>query len=102
MRAVENRSGPPPTAAPASSAGSAKQSYDQEQQYRTKGRVDDRTDHSGAQMNAEPRQKPIADKGAHDPDKKVANNPKASPTNDLADQPSRDDANQNDDQQALV
>jgi hypothetical protein len=53
-------------------------------------------------MNTEPGQKPISNKRADDPDKEVANNAKPSPTNDFAGQPSSDDPDQNDDQQAFV
>src|SRR5438105_4458069 len=58
---------PPPT------AGSSKQSHDEKQQYRTGRCIDDRTDHSGAQMDTEPRQQPVPDKRARYPEKEVAN-----------------------------
>jgi hypothetical protein len=53
-------------------------------------------------MNTEPGQERISNKRADDPDKEVANNAKPSPTNDFAGQPSSDDPDQNDDQQAFV
>jgi hypothetical protein len=53
-------------------------------------------------MNTEPGQNPITNKGADDPDKKVPNESKASPTNDFAGEPPCDDSDQQDNQQALV
>src|SRR5947209_4159379 len=95
---------PPPADAPSASpaAGSSKQSHNQQQQYCTDRRVDDRTDQSGTQMDTEPGQQPIADKGADDPDKEVAEDSEAGSTDDLTSQPSRNDADEQYDQQALV
>src|SRR5437016_7600628 len=53
-------------------------------------------------MDTEPRQKPIPDKGAHDTDKEVAKYSESRPPNDFTSQPARDDADEQNDQQALV
>jgi hypothetical protein len=53
-------------------------------------------------MDTEPRQQPVADEGADDPDQKVANDPEPSATNDFTSQPSRNDADEQYDQQAFV
>lgn len=52
---------------------SSEQSHNEEQQYRTDSCVDDCTDNSSAQMDANLWQQPIPDEGAHYPEDKVAN-----------------------------
>jgi hypothetical protein len=102
MESVLPTSAPSASPSPSPATGSAKQSHKQQQQYCTNRGVDDRTEHSGAQVDAEPRQQPIADKRADDPDEKIANNSEPRPTNDFTGQPSGDDANEQYDQQALI
>src|SRR5437764_4322303 len=53
-------------------------------------------------MDSEPWQQPIADKGTDDPDQEVAEDSEPGPPNDLAGQPARNDADEQDDQQTLV
>jgi len=89
-----------PASAPA--AASAKQSHDKKQQDRTESCINDCADHPGAQMDANFRQRPVADKGTHYPDKDVANDPEAGSSHDLAGQPARDEPDEQYDQQAFV
>src|SRR5947209_5227545 len=93
-----------PTAAPPTSpsAAAAKQPDDQKQQYRADGRIDDRTDQAGAEMDPELRQQPAADKGAQDADNQIADDPKAGATNDLTGQPACHETYKQNHQQALT
>jgi hypothetical protein len=77
----------PAAAPPTSPSAAAKQPDDEKQQYRTDGRIDDRTDQAGTEMDPELRQQPATDEGAQDTDDQIANDPKAGATNDLAGQP---------------
>jgi len=96
---------PTPAAAPPVSSPSAtasKQSHNQEEQYRTNGSVDDRTDHSHTEMDAQLGQQPTSDKGAHNPHKEVANDPKTGSSHDLTCQPACDKTHEQYDQQAFT
>jgi hypothetical protein len=85
-----------PSASP--TAASAKKSHDEEQQYRAKSGVHDCTDHTSTQMDTDPGQQPTSDKGAHYPDKEVANDSKTCPLHDFPSQPAGNDAHKQDDQ----
>src|SRR5947209_6016593 len=105
MRLREHGSpAPAPAPAPAASpaAATAEQTDHEEQQDRADGGVDDRADHAGAEMHAELRQQPAADKRAQDSDDDIADDPEAGAADDLARQPARDETNKQDDQKALA
>jgi hypothetical protein len=59
----------------------------QQKQYRTDRCVDDRTDNSGAEMDADLRQQPASYEGAYYPDNKVTNEAETGPSHDLPSQP---------------
>lgn len=76
---------PAPPTPPAPPAGAARQqSNNNKQQYRTDRGIDDRADHSGTQVRADPWQQPMANERTNYPYKKVANNPEPRPSYDLA------------------
>jgi hypothetical protein len=62
----------------------------QQEQYRTDGCVDDRTDNSGTEMDAELRQQPASYESAQYPDNKVTNEAETGPSHDLPCQPPSD------------
>jgi hypothetical protein len=64
--------------------------------------VDDRRDDAGAEMDAELRHQPPADEGPYDSDDEVTDDPKPGPSNDLAGQPSCDEADHQYDKQTLI
>jgi hypothetical protein len=88
--------------APAPAASSSKQSYNKEQQYRTDRSVDDCTDYSSAQMDADLWQQPIPDEGTHYPEDEVANDSETRTSHDLAGQPTCNDTHEQYDQQAFT
>jgi hypothetical protein len=53
-------------------------------------------------MDADLRQQPVPDKGAHDPDQEVADDPEPRPPNDFTSQPASNDADEQYDQQAFI
>src|SRR5271154_1926531 len=93
-----------PVAEPTSSppAAAANQSDDQQQQQRTDGGVDDRGDHARAEMQAELRKQPTADKGARDSYKEDAEHSESGALHDLAGQPSGNEADRQYDQQTFA
>jgi hypothetical protein len=90
---------PPPSFRPSSSAANEPDNQ-QEQQGANRG-VDDRRNDADAEMDAELRHQPPADEGSDDSDDKVTYDPKSGATYDLASQPSRNEADHQDDQQTL-
>src|SRR5258708_3407446 len=79
-----------PTAAPPAPA-SAQQPDDKQQHDRADRCVDDRGDDSGAEMDAEAREQPVADESTHDADEDIADDAEAGPLDDLACQPPRNE-----------
>jgi hypothetical protein len=88
--------------APAKSTPAAQQSHDEEQQYRADRGVDDGADHAGTQMDANPRQQPISDKGTQYSKKDITDDPKTRPSHDLTGQPARNETYEQYDQQAFI
>jgi hypothetical protein len=78
----------PPFASP--SAATSKESHDKEQQDRPERSIDDGTDQSRTEMDAELRQQPTSDKGAQNADNEITNDPKAGASHDLSRQPACD------------
>ena len=64
----------------------------QKEQQRANGGVDDRGDNAHAEVDAELRQQPPADKGTYDTDDKVIDDPVSSAMHDLSGQPSCNEA----------
>ena len=95
---------PAPAAAPTASpsAAASNEPHDEEQQYRTDGGIDDGADHASAEMDAQLRQQPASDKGAQNPDKEIANDPKTGPAHDLTGQPAGHKTHKQDDQEAFT
>jgi hypothetical protein len=86
---------PPPSAA-------SNEAHDEQEQYGPDGGVEDGTDQSGPEMDAELRQQPASNKGTQNSDNKVADQSEAGPLHDLAGEPTGDKANKQDDQQAFT
>src|ERR1700682_5254317 len=110
-----NRAGPTPrtgtrdrrlpaaAAAPTPSApASAEQPHDEQQHHGANRRIDDRGDETGAEMDAEARQQPIADERADDADQEIADEAKAGPLDDLTRQPAGDETDEQYDEQTFV
>src|SRR6267378_5297941 len=108
-----NRAGPTPRAGtrdrrlpaaaaptpPASAPASAEQPHDEQQHHGSDRCIDDRSDDTGAEMDAEARQQPIADERADDADQEIADEAKAGPLDDLTRQPAGDETDEQDDEQ---
>jgi hypothetical protein len=102
---VERSPSPAPPAAtpPASpSTATSNKSDDQEQQYRTDGRVHDCADHSRTEMDTELRQQPASDQSAQNPDNEVPDDPKAGASDNLTCQPARNETDKQYHQQAFA
>src|ERR1700736_5425090 len=95
---------PPPTASPsaAPSPSAADEPENQQEQHRADRGVDDRSDNTHANVDAELRQQPVADEGAYDSDDEVAEDPIPGAAHDLAGQPSGNDADQQDDEETFT
>jgi hypothetical protein len=95
---------PAPSATPSATpgAGAANQPDDQQQQQRADRGVDYRRDDADAKMDAELGHEPLADAGAYDSDDEISDNSKPGASNDLARQPSRNEADQQYDKQTLA
>jgi hypothetical protein len=78
------------------------EAHDQQEQYGTDSGVDDCTDQSGPEMDAELGQQPASDKGTQDSDDKVADESEAGPLHDLAGEPAGNEADKQYDQQAFA
>ena len=90
------RQSPRPTPAtapsPSPAASAANESENQEEQQRADRGVDDRGDSARAKMDAESGQQPPADEGSYDADDVVIDDPVSGALDDLASQPSRNEA----------
>jgi hypothetical protein len=86
---------PPPSAA-------SNEAHDEQEQYGTYGGVEDCTDQSGSEMDAELGLQPASDKGAQDSDDNVADESEAGPLHDLAGEPAGNEANKQYNQQAFA
>jgi len=76
---------------------------DKEQQYQCTDRgADDCRENAGADMDAELSKQPVTDKRADDTDQKIADDPEASAPGDLPRQPSGNQADNNDDENAFI
>lgn len=93
---------PAPSPAAPAPAAATQQPHHEEQQYRADRCIDDRTDHSIAQVQTDAGQQPTANERADYPDEKVANDSKTRALHDFAGQPSCNDANEQYDQQAFI
>jgi hypothetical protein len=96
--AVEADVRPPPSP----SAASVDESQNDEEQDGADGRGDDCRDDAGPEMNAEPRQQPVADEGTDDADSEVGDETEAGPPDHLSGEPARDQPHQQDDEQTLT
>jgi hypothetical protein len=102
---VERSPSPAPPAAtpPASpSTATSNKSDDQEQQYRTDGRVHDCADHARTEMDTELRQQPASDQSAQNPDNEVTDDPKSGASYNLTCQPACNETDQQYYQQAFT
>jgi hypothetical protein len=93
-------SSPAPASSPTCAA--SEQSHNQEQQYRTDGRIHERADDSGTKVHACTREQPAADEGTNYSDEEVTDDPKASTTDDSTGEPTCYDAHEQNDQQVLI
>jgi len=84
------------------SPAASNQAHDEQEQYGTDGRVDDRTDQSGPEMDPELGQQPASKEGAQDSDDKVADESEAGPLHDLAGEPAGNEADKQYNQQAFA
>jgi hypothetical protein len=91
---------PPPASLPPPAA--ANEAHDEQKQHGTYGGIDDGSDQSGTEMDAELGQQPASDQGTQQSDDKVADEPEAGSLHELTRQPAGDEANKQDDQQALA
>src|SRR5271154_4596395 len=101
---------PPPAKATAPAVASAKfppapprDEPDEEKKYdRADSGVEDQGENSGAEMNVQSRQQPIADKRADNSDDQISDKPDAAAFHDIAGQPACDNADEHDDEKAFV
>src|SRR4051794_31655575 len=91
-----------PAPAPAPSAAATNEPDEQQQNQSADRGVDDRRNDTGAEMDAEPRKDPAADESADDPDQEIADDAEPGALHDLACQPSGNEADQQDDQEAFT
>src|SRR5579872_4137731 len=89
-----------PAAAPAAIAGDDPDNH--QQHDRADHGIEDRGQDSGAQMDAKARQQPVTDKRADDPDGEVADQAEPAAVDNFAGEPSGDDADDHNHQQAFV
>src|SRR5580704_9383860 len=89
-----------PAAAPPSCAGEDPDYH--EEHDRADGRVGDQRKHPDAEVDAQPRQQPIADERADDAYDQIPDEAKAPAIDDLSCQPTGDNTDDHDDEQALV
>jgi hypothetical protein len=79
------------------------QEPDDQQQYQAAdGGVDDRLNNAQAEMDADQRQQPTADKGADDSNEEIAEDAEPGAAHDLAGQPSGNEADHQYDQETLT
>jgi hypothetical protein len=86
---------PPPSA-------TTNEAHDEQEKYGPDGGVEDCSDQSGSEMDAEFGQQPASNKGTQDSDDKITDESEAGPLHDLAGEPAGDEANKQDDQQAFT
>jgi hypothetical protein len=91
----------PSPSAPPAAAATEKPENQKEQQRANRG-VDNRADNSKAKMDAELRQQPTANEGSYDSDDEVVDESVSSATDNLTSQPSRDEANQKEDEETFT
>ena len=84
------------------SAPSVDEPKNDQKQYCTDGGGYDRGNDPGAEVDAQLRQQPTADQGADDPNAEIGNETVAGTSYNLAGQPSRDEADQQNDEKALT
>jgi len=94
----------PATSAPArtSSTGTPQKANDQQEHDRANGGVDDLCDHPRAEVDVQLGQEPTADKSAEYSYDEVSEDSESGTSNDLTCQPSRHDADKDDDKQAVA
>src|ERR1700730_2792050 len=96
-------SAPPAPSPPASPAAAAPdEPENQQEQHRADRGVDDRSDNTHPNVDAELRQQPVADEGPYDSDDEVADDPIPGTAHDMAGQPSGNDADQQDDEETFT
>lgn len=90
------RMSPAPTTAPAPTppASTLDEADDEEQHNRADGGIDDQTEDSGAKMDVQSRQQPVANEGADNPDDQITDEPKSCALHDLTGQPPGNQTNQ--------
>jgi len=74
-------------------AAAANEAHDEQEQYGTYGGIDDGSDQSGPEMDAELRQQPASDQGTQESDDKIADEPESGSLHELTRQPAGDQAN---------
>jgi hypothetical protein len=90
----------PPASLPTPAA--ANEAHDEQKQYGTYGGIDDSSDQSGPEMDAELGQQPASDQGTEQSHDKIADEPEAGSLHELTRQPAGNQANKQNDQQALA
>jgi hypothetical protein len=88
--------------APISPATPANEAKDEQQYDCTYKSVDNQRDNSHTEMNVEPRQQPITDESAQQSNYQVPDQPESPASHHLSCQPTGNEPNQNNDQEALI
>src|ERR1700730_5921043 len=89
-----------PSTTPAGAA--SHQSYQQQQHNGSDRRVDNSANDAGAQMNTNSRQQPASDERADNSDQEITDQPEACSSNNLSGQPTRYNADQQNDQETFT